>query len=478
MIGFSVLGPLRVSCAGQDVTPGPFKARAVLALLLLRAGTAVTLPLLLRRVWDTPHPATAVASARNIVSALRRTLAGVPGVVLDTVDRGYRLGLPPDALDVAELETLLGDGRVLAASDDPVAAAASFRRAIDLWQGSTLADLTVEGLRWPEIERFEERRLEAHELWLDAELACGRHRSMLPELLRLVREHPEREELHRLRIVALHRSGRRGDASEAYAQAREALRVHAGRAPGRGIQDVHEALLSATRRRLAPRPVAPGAGRALYKAQTVRRSDTGAPEPAMPREGGAVGAHYELRSVAVVCVRGPGAPGPAGPSGEGRRLWCIVHETVDTFGGVRQLQDGGEMVAYFGLNDPAPVPSDGPAEVGPAALEQATACALAVRGALLRDRRRDGDLAGHLRPPFEDGRPGAAVADAIVANGPGRAASSTAPAPVAVVVTTGTIMYMIRVDSGGRPHPWIAGEVVDRCAERARTAPDGVVWVI
>ncbi|MFD6989409.1 BTAD domain-containing putative transcriptional regulator [Streptomyces sp. NPDC059943] len=477
MIRFSVLGPLRVSLGDQDVTPGPFKARAVLALLLLRAGTAVTLPLLLRRVWDTPPPATVVASARNIVSALRRTLADVPGVTLATMDRGYRLVVPVDSLDVAELETLLGDGQVLAASDDPAAAAVSFRRAIDLWHGSTLTDLTAEGLRWPEIERLEERRLEAHERWLDAELACGRHRSILPELLRLVRDHPEREELHRLRIVALHRSGRRGDAAEAYAQAREALRVHAGRAPGRGIQDVHEALLSATRQGLAPRPAASGASAMPHKTQPVRRSDTGAPGPAMPLEGGPAGAlNYDLRSVAVVCVRGPGAPGTADPAGEARQLWCIVHETVDTFGGVRQLQDGGEMVAYFGLDDPAPVPSDGPAEAGPSALEQATACALAVRGALLRDRRRDGDLAGHLRPPFEDGRPDEAVAGA---NRAGQAPSgSTAPAPVAVVVTTGTIMHMIRVDTEGRAHPWIAGEVVDRCAERARTAPDGVVWII
>jgi hypothetical protein len=58
---------------------------------------------------------------------------------------------------------------------------------------------------------------------IDADLALGGHRALIPELRRLVEEHPHRERLRGQLMIALYRSGRQADALDAYQAARSAL---------------------------------------------------------------------------------------------------------------------------------------------------------------------------------------------------------------------------------------------------------------
>lgn len=74
-------------------------------------------------------------------------------------------------------------------------------------------------------------------------LALRRHRPLLPELAQLTAEHPTRERLIELYMIALHRSGRTSDAVEAYARARTRLRDELGLDPSQTLQRLHQAIL-------------------------------------------------------------------------------------------------------------------------------------------------------------------------------------------------------------------------------------------
>src|SRR5205807_4661396 len=84
--------------------------------------------------------------------------------------------------------------------------------ALGLWRGSALAEFQYESFAREAIGRLEELRVVALEQRLAADLALGRHAEAVPELESLVREHPLRESLRRLLMLALYRSGRQADA--------------------------------------------------------------------------------------------------------------------------------------------------------------------------------------------------------------------------------------------------------------------------
>ena len=81
-------------------------------------------------------------------------------------------------------------GRNELASGAADEAAKTFRSALDLWRGPALADVAYEAFAQSEIARLEGMRLAALEERIEADLALGRHRELVPELEALVSEHP------------------------------------------------------------------------------------------------------------------------------------------------------------------------------------------------------------------------------------------------------------------------------------------------
>ena len=116
-------------------------------------------------------------------------------------------------------------------------------QALELWRGPPLADLQYEPLAQNEIRRLEELRLIATEHRLEADLALGRHAEAVPELEALVREHPLREGLRRMLMLALYRSGRQADALAAYQHAREKLVDEHGLDPDEPLRRLEKAIL-------------------------------------------------------------------------------------------------------------------------------------------------------------------------------------------------------------------------------------------
>jgi len=248
---FRILGPLEaVGDDGASIALGGTKQRALLAVLLLRAGEVVSIEALVLALWGETAPRTATPSLQNSISQLRKLLGAD---VLQTKAPGYVLAVPSESIDLGRFERLVREARTFPAEERVDA----LGEALDLWRGEPLADLAYEPFAGPEVRRLEELRLATVEDWADAVLAAGGWVELVPELEGLVRKHPLRERLHGQLMLALYHAGRQADALNAYQNARRTLADELGLDPSPGLQELHARIL----RQEVPRPrLAAGTG--------------------------------------------------------------------------------------------------------------------------------------------------------------------------------------------------------------------------
>ena len=166
----------------------------MLAFLLLHANEPVSAERLAVALWGEEASAGAARTVQVYVSRLRRALA--EDELLTTSRAGYRLRVRAGELDLDRFERLVDDGRRALAAGRPNESGGLLREALELWHGPALADLAFEPFAQAEIARLEEQRLAAVEARVEADLAAGRTAELVPELQRLVGEHPLRERLH------------------------------------------------------------------------------------------------------------------------------------------------------------------------------------------------------------------------------------------------------------------------------------------
>ena len=237
---FGILGPLQVLRDGQAIEPGSPKLRALLVNLVLHAGHVVSRDRLIEDLWAGSPPSTGLGVLQNYVSQLRKTLGS--GVVV-TRGTGYALAVEPAAIDSVRFEALVADGRAALDAADASGAAEAFRRALGLWRGPALADVSGEPFAQAEISRLQELHAGALELELEAAISIGRHREAVARLEAAVAEHPFRERLWWLLMMALYRSDRQADALRAYQRARSALADELGLEPGAELRELEQAVL-------------------------------------------------------------------------------------------------------------------------------------------------------------------------------------------------------------------------------------------
>jgi len=241
---FRLLGPLEIR-AGEDwLGIGAPKWRSVLAVLLINSGQIVPADVLINEVWGDAPPAKAGNLISIYVLRLRRLLGDTDSTLLVTRAPGYLLRLAPDDTDAQAFEALVREGRRAYAGGDPERAAAQLAEALALWHGSPLADVPATTLVETEAERLAELRLDAAELRIKAELACGSHAQVIPELRRLLADHALRENLWLLLMQALDGAGRHAEALEAYGQARSVLAEELGVDPGAELRQYYADLLA------------------------------------------------------------------------------------------------------------------------------------------------------------------------------------------------------------------------------------------
>jgi ABC-type transport system substrate-binding protein/DNA-binding SARP family transcriptional activator len=244
-----ILGPLEVHRGGVPCVLGGRQQRFVLALLALETGHAVSLDRIADALWGDDLPASYVTTIQTYVFRLREVLEpgrakGDPAhVLVSTPGGGYRLDLPPTAVDAMEFEADVARGRAALEAGDASTAAATLGEALGLWRGDVLSDLGDLGPVLPAAQRLHEVRLVATEDWVAAELALGHHSALIPQLASLEAAHPLRERITALRMVSLYRSRRQADALTVYRQARQRLREELGVTPGEELRSLHERIL-------------------------------------------------------------------------------------------------------------------------------------------------------------------------------------------------------------------------------------------
>lgn len=250
---FSVLGPFTGESENRSLDLGPARQQAMLALLVLRAGEVIAPSEIVSGVWGEEAPASGERLIPTYIYRLRGVLelrdsghneSGDNPVGLVRESGGYVLrseAISTDLHDfetrVAEAERMHRDGRI----DD---AAKLLGTSLEIWRGEPLV-----GLPGPFIQaqrrRLVELRRSIHRERIELDLELGRHAELVPELLDLFATDTTREDIARTLMIALHRSGRRAEALDAYARARSSMVDQLGIEPSCELQRLQENVLHA-----------------------------------------------------------------------------------------------------------------------------------------------------------------------------------------------------------------------------------------
>ena len=128
-------------------------------------------------------------------------------------------------------------------AEDFAGASRVLGEALALWSGSALADVKAGVPLGLEVRRLEETRLCALYQRIEADLRLGRHREVLGELSGLVSRYRTHENLHGQFMLALYRSGRRGEALSVYQRLHQALVRDLGLEPSAELRRLQRAML-------------------------------------------------------------------------------------------------------------------------------------------------------------------------------------------------------------------------------------------
>jgi DNA-binding SARP family transcriptional activator len=277
LLRFQVLGPLRVWRQDEPVNLGPVQRRVVLAVLLLNANQALGREQAIDAVWGEAAPRWAVNLLQRDISGLRRALEperrerSSPSC-LQWTDAGYLLDLSHSSLDLATFEELVEQAKKARSGRKDAEAARLLHSALDLWHGPVCS-----GLRSPlldaERDRLHEKQIGVREDRIELDLIVGTEHDLVGELRRLVSEHPLRERLWGLLMLALYRLGQPADALAAYQNARRTLRVELGIEPSSNLQRLQHQILNRD-------PALLGSSARTAAAGVARPERAGTPTPA------------------------------------------------------------------------------------------------------------------------------------------------------------------------------------------------------
>ncbi|WP_331763015.1 tetratricopeptide repeat protein (plasmid) [Streptomyces sp. NBC_01590] len=349
---FRILGPLEVFDGTHWRGISAAKPRTLLATLLVQRDVPVPTDRLGTELWGEREPKAAANLIQQYVMRLRRELGDRQGRLLVTRPPGYQMVLADEGDVDAAAFTRLGDsGRAALAAGDAERAAGLLAQALALWRGPVLADVPTGPLVEAEAARLAEQRLDVLQSRVEADLTCGRHAALVPELRQSVREHPLREGLWGQLMLALYRSGRQAEALGAYREVHRLLADELSIEPSAPLCDLQLRMLRGDPRLDLPEPEAgtkPGTkpepeagtgsrpGRGTGRRPESRPSEgaahAGQPSNA-PRQlpaavGGFAGRRAELRLLDGLPDDAAAGPGPAicviaGTAGAGKTTLAL-----------------------------------------------------------------------------------------------------------------------------------------------------------
>ena len=236
-VELGVLGPLQVRSGGAPVLIPGAKPRAILTMLGLHGGSAVSADTLLELLWGDDPPRTAAKALQTHISSLRRALGD--GFVL-TEGSGWVLS--PSETDASRYKRVTRLGRDAAATADATQAVACFEEALSLWRGVPELPDNRRGIS--EKTRWIEGHAALIEDRADALLATGRAAEIIGELEAAVSDAPLRERRWGQLMLALYRAGRQGEALAAFQRARSLLADELGVDPGAELRRIEAAIVA------------------------------------------------------------------------------------------------------------------------------------------------------------------------------------------------------------------------------------------
>jgi DNA-binding SARP family transcriptional activator len=331
-VEISLLGPLEVLKNGAVITPSAPKLRRVLSILVIHANEVIRRERLVDELWDDDPPTSVTTTIQTYIYQLRKqlrlTVTPEPGgavAALHTAPNGYQLTLDPAGLDFARFAAMAERGQDEVRIGKLSAAGRTFSDALRLWRGPALVDVPLgPGLR-AEAMRLEEMRANVLERRLDVDLQLGRHQELLGELTSLAAHEPTNERYQGMLMLALHRSGRRGDALRVYQRTRAQLADDLGLDPSNDLQQLQRAVLASDPSLDAP--IGP-------ERVTIR---SGPPRQLPPDSAVLIGRSAQL-ALAADALAVENRPGPAvvvivGPPGSGTSALCIRagHQSRDRY---------------------------------------------------------------------------------------------------------------------------------------------------
>lgn len=269
MLEFGVLGSMVIHRDGNEIALSSPMLHRLLALLLCRPGAAWTADSLIDQLWHENPPRTARKTLQVYIHQLRHLLGESTRIRHE--NGRYRLLMAPGELDAEQFEAGVRNARTALEGGDTSGAVEWWSRAQALWRGRVAFDGIDE---LPSVlaqrDRLAEIRLEALADRLAAELDLGRHSRIIAELAVLLDEHPYRERLHALYLLALYRDGRQAEALARYRTLYDRLDADLGVEPSPELRELQQRLLSqdpslsrteSTRLRTLPRGIPGFVGR-------------------------------------------------------------------------------------------------------------------------------------------------------------------------------------------------------------------------
>ena len=241
---FRLLGTVSVDTLSGPLPLGPAKRRSLLAALLLRANTPVSIAQLTDALWDDEPPLHARTVIQGHVSRLRALLIGADAeayeVELTTLGDAYLLRVPESLLDSQRFEELLMLAREQRSDADTVL---MLKEALALWQGPPLTGVFAGPPLQAAAHSLEESRLATVEQLAGAYARLGEHNRAAAVLRAEAVAHPMRESLAAALMTALYRSGRQSEALDWFHRTRRLLADELGVDPGRELADAYALIL-------------------------------------------------------------------------------------------------------------------------------------------------------------------------------------------------------------------------------------------
>ncbi len=244
---------------GRELDLGFPQQRALLGLLLVRAGRPVPMGEIVDVLWDRKAPASATNVVRRYAGSLRRLLEPglpprAPGRRVLRRSGGYLLEADETEVDLLRFRVLTKRAKRAVATGRPEVALGHFVEALGGWRGPVAMGVPSSVREHAVFTAVEREIVHTVRMAADAALLCGRTEYVVPQLRRAVGLDPLNESLHARLVMALAVSGLQAEALAAYEDVRRLLAAELGLSPGAELTAAHTRVLRQELRRTRTAP--------------------------------------------------------------------------------------------------------------------------------------------------------------------------------------------------------------------------------